>query len=440
MIRIVFICSLISIARSEQCSLNETELHRLQMSFSDAYAYMEQQNRSDAIICLGTVTADKSILINYLMGNTLIAVKPWPDSKTIIASGNIFEPGPEIGDKTSRNKPFTRWTSKLLSRLSIWELPTYGANRGLVTEIANAFYFYELLQKVYDLKVLLVIEYSEIAGDNTQQTINLLRYLETFFGQSFERYFPSITVIFTEAPYEENGYTVNNTYMSELLNKQLLLPHIPDISEACKKFLNYLRQNNNRMGFFREVKEEGDLPSNIGDNILEAIKESPFVGKQYIKNLHPIISEYSKLCLNSSRKNLVPYPQLDEINNIAIRQFLVYQGKVKNYKRTIRYNLLNTTKAYAEQIKALLETFEAENLDAKEGIDLLALSESTVAFRIEVSGLAKNINLSLFIDKLLQLGESEALRRAVGTVIQHVLAIANETCRIFEIITSRKDF
>lgn len=424
MIRIVFICCLISIGLSEDCWLEEAKLLELQKSFSEASAYMEKQDRSDGLIVLGLSRFYKRVVFNYLMGNESETVELLKYHYEVDLE-DIKTPGPDIGAGTLCNaKDPSRWTSNVLSNLSIWDPPGVGDSRGWVTDIANAFCLYELLKKVNALKVVLVIDFFDASAGHDKPITNLLNYLETFFGPSFESYFSSVTVIFYSTPITDHLLKdVDENYMYYALEKQFLEENIPALSENGRKFINYLRQNKNHLGYLGVVPIVGDIPTEIGTNIFEAIKESSFVRKEYIKNLHPNISQTAKLCVYSARKNLLRIPKLGELHTFVANLLNEQQTKIKQVNINSSSNELERIRDDLLRIRALLGKFEGENLDANEGIDLLASIHPSVAMKIKKDDLVKDINLSLFFDRFLQLGESEELRLDVKTIISSSLAI-----------------
>ncbi|XP_043470098.1 uncharacterized protein LOC122503573 [Leptopilina heterotoma] len=402
---------LISLVYGEICKLDEQELTELEKSFNEAEIYMRREaSNENAAICIGTTRAGKSTLINYLIGNELKAVRfsRYGDIKIIKADNRSI--GPEIGaGPTSKTTIPTKWTSKRLNNLIIFDSPGFQDNRGPIQEITNSFYLYQLAKNVNSLKFILVINFADIERDIITPFMNLLLDFDNFFGNKFKDFFQSISVIFSKVPYEMYDTEVDIEMIKHLLKTKAYLAGKTS-SNNVKDFLSYITENNDSIALFKTLEETGTISDDIELNIFSSINNSKSVNRSVLQSISPSISHYSFLCLLQSKNKWVSMAEINEIQEslfLTLTEMLSVQN-ILTEKLTI--NQISSIKEKLSIIENLLNKSIANKSDIYENIETLKKIDIKMQNKIDETKYLKKVKIFMFVSNLLHSNESEVLK------------------------------
>lgn len=323
MIKITFICLLLMLVYSEEYKFGNNDLEKLSKSIFEASNIIKDQlvNEDEAAIFLSNPKAGKSTLINYLIGTKLIAVK---DNKgeIIITKADNELTGPEIspGSLPTDNIPL-KWKSTILPDLTLWDTPAFFDNRGVVQDVTNAYCLYELLKSVKTLKIILLVDIKDLNVNRAQLFLSLLNEFVTLFGKNIESYFSSVSVIFTKVPEIMNRIPVDYDYINNQLKTIYLNPKLK-MDKNSKKFIEYIIDNNDRIALSRKVSKEGKVSLDTNDNIFTTLKDSQFIDKISLKDVHFHISDSSMIMLFNAVEGLLSVSKMNEMEDIASRALL----------------------------------------------------------------------------------------------------------------------
>ncbi|XP_043466934.1 uncharacterized protein LOC122501492 [Leptopilina heterotoma] len=332
MIKIAFICLLLTIVNSEGQELNNNNLEKIRISLSEAKKIMKDQLvKEDAAILFSNPKAGKSTLVNYLIGSKLKGTKsPLSEEEIIVVKSNNQSKGPEIGiGSLSKTTIPTKWKSTILPNLALWDTPAFFDNRGLVQDVTNAYYLYKLLKSVKSLKIILVVDIQDLNRGNVQMFLSLLNAIEALFGNNFKSFFPSVSVIFSKVPETIDEIPVDFKYISNKLENVFLHPKLKSFKNS-KNFIQYIIDNNDRIALFKKMSKETKVSSDIDVNILSVIKNSKIIDESSLKDTHPHISDSSMIMLYEATEELLPISKMDQIENIASQALLEDRNNIEN--------------------------------------------------------------------------------------------------------------
>lgn len=419
---------LISTIRANEVGLNQEDLKRLENALHESSAYMAREAKEEnVVICIGTTRAGKSTLINYLIDTKLKAERVANFESIKITKVDTKSSGPEIGlGASSKTTIPTRWISKSLPDLAIWDAPGFDDNRGPVQDITNSFYLYQLLQKVRSLKVVLVVDINDIMHDNVNPFLTVLKAVESLLGSKMKDNFASMSIIFTKVPNTLNDVPVDMGLIKEILTYQFLSSTDMKLSKVSKDFIQFLVENNNRIALFKRP-ETGVVTSAIDLNIFPVIKNSNRIERNSLLEISPSISDYSRICLFKIRETLYSLGAFQELQDV-IRAII--DGKVndlnglsdiieaENNIRRIKDDLTVTERKLHNVI------FNAQSFPQR--IESLRSFDHTVGKKIEEHNLLEKFKLMEFVDKLLELKESIQLDFALKGVLKSSISKVQE--------------
>ncbi|XP_051170677.1 uncharacterized protein LOC127287663 [Leptopilina boulardi] len=446
MIKIIIICLMISMINSHQCVFNEYDLKILEKALHESAQYMSKEVKNEHVaICIGATRAGKSTLINYLIGNKLKAVRLSRVQPITIIKVDEQSIGPEIGSgSTSKTTIPTKWISKNLPDLALWDAPGFDDNRGAIQDITNAFYLYQLVQNVKSLKIVLAVDINDILHDNIKPFLTVLKAIENLLGNRMKSYFSIISIIFTKVPNIQDDVPLDMQYINEKLNYQFLTSSSMELSQISIDFVRYLIANNNRIAFFKRATL-GDVTSTIDMNIFPVIKSSSTISKNTLKELHPSISDSSKICLYGAREKLLSMSAFVDLEKIVsqICQKKVHDiGALTNNKETEdKIRILN--KELNVYQNKLYDALLNENNFYKK-LEILQTIDINIKKKIDEHNLLEKIKLMEFVDRLLDLEESKQLEFSLqGVLLSSVSkvkeAISSTMVKLGEITQQKHD-
>ncbi|XP_043472646.1 uncharacterized protein LOC122505221 [Leptopilina heterotoma] len=316
MIRIAIICFLVSIVRSQFCKLTSDDLNGLTQLFNDVHKSVEEATRGqsgNAAIFLGDVGSEKEALINYLIGNELIAYRPNKYEALKLRKANNSTTGPEIYTGTvSKTKIPTKWKSTRteLQNLEIWDTPPLMDNRGPLQDLNNSIYLYHLIRSLESLKFVVVINCHDIISDDIGQILRLLRTLETLFNDKFRDFLPSISVIISRAPEKIEDILVDREFIKKKLDSNIIQDSTLVMSNVSRDFLRQIMSNKKSVGIFRKPENVEKVTAVIDDNIIQAINNAESKDKSSNQNislpisieLHPCLEDINYLLSKKEAK------------------------------------------------------------------------------------------------------------------------------------------
>ncbi|XP_043470070.1 thioredoxin domain-containing protein 2-like [Leptopilina heterotoma] len=401
MIRSTIIFLLISWVQGENLQLNDFLLIELVKSFNEAENYMTREaSGEDAAIVLGMVHTGKSSLINYLIGNKLKGVKLSKYDEFKIMQDENRSKGPEIGfGLTPETTIPTKWISDKLPGLSIFDFPGYSDFRESLQEITNSFYLYHLAKKVKSLKFILVINFFDIARQDVNPLLKSLQYAKKLFGNKFEMFFPSISVIFSKVPRVHDNNAVDMEMIEHYLKEKSNVPK--GASNNIKSFLNYIIKNNDRIGLFRKPENNETITSDTDFEIFSAIRNSRSVQRNYLQYVLPSISDPTIVFLRT-----VPHFLNIEIRKIAQSLYEIFKKElVKNQDDEaipkIQANLNYIEDLLYNSVRNETNIYENTKIIEKIGIKLKKkIDDSNLLTKVEMFTLFSDI-LKLNVNKIL---------------------------------------
>ncbi|XP_043482075.1 uncharacterized protein LOC122511090 [Leptopilina heterotoma] len=384
------------------------DLRRLEQALKTASAYMTNYARhEDTAIFIGSTRSGKSSLINYLIGNKLIGKKVAICKPVALIKADT-SPGPQIGiGSTSETAIPSRWDSKSLSGLGIWDAPGFDDNRGVVQDITNAFYINELFKNIKSARIVLVTDINDIANDSIRPFLSLLNSVERILKEKMRDCFSSVAVIFTKVPDSLHDNRVDKKFINELLKEQFLSSSAIDISEAAKEFIRHLIKNNQNIGFFKKAAAGNVTEPAIDDCITDAIKSTSGVDEKILKQVSPSISEGSKVFLFEVREQLSSMKEFNQLQKLVgsifgnkLNEFEIMKQDGVSCERLIDIN--QELFIIKEQFKKVLRS--TTNLHSK--ILTIEKIDSSIENFIVNKNLLQKAKFMEFVDQLLDLKES----------------------------------
>ncbi|XP_043473523.1 uncharacterized protein LOC122505769 [Leptopilina heterotoma] len=418
MIRIAIILLLIPLMKSEKCLLNGSDISTLENSFNTATDYMKKSAiHGESLICIGTSRAGKSTFINYLIGNKLRSVRFSRFGEFKIIKADNESSGPEIGiGPTSKTKIPTKWTSIKLPNLTIWDTPGFEDNRGIIQEITNSMYFYNLMKNVNLPKFILIINFGDIHHDSNTPLLRDLNILEQFFGDKFKHFFSRITVIFSKVPFKLYNNEVNITVIQRMLNAKVVI--IREIlSNVLKKFVDFLLRCRDRIAIFRLANTTSNIGYEFGLNIFQSIINSENVQGNSVQNVGQSISDTTKYCFLQYINGHTSFQKLYELwTSLQIKlveKITIFINLTKNGdKNTTETMIKNLTNIYV-----LLNSSRIDENDIFKNLELLQTVEVNLMEKIEESDTIKKIEFNIFASNLLTLNENEEFNLIMKMII-----------------------
>ncbi|XP_043462816.1 uncharacterized protein LOC122498886 [Leptopilina heterotoma] len=414
MMKIVFACLLIPLVAGAIETLGEDELKILEKALHQSAEFMMKEVEDDehVAICIGATRSGKSTLINYLKGNSLEAVRE-PGSHQITLRVITESSGPEVSSgPTSKTTSPTKWFSENLPDLAIWDAPGFDDNRGAIQDITNSFYLYQLVQNVKSLKIILVVDINDILNDNIKPFLTVLEAVETLLGNKMKNYFSIITVVFTKVR-NIDDVPIDMHFINEKLTYQFLSSNDMQMSSNSKDFVRFLIANNYRIAFFKRPLSLGRLKENIDMNIFASIRNSKSIPKNTLKELHPRISDSSKLSLYNLRDKLSLISEFSKFENIVTEIFLNKVDDVMALATNEESEKKLTN--VIEKLDALRDKLSDAKFHEKDIIKKVKILRSAnPAFEKEITSrkLLEKIKLMEFVDKLSDVKEGEVYKLA----------------------------
>ena len=269
----------------------------------------------DTCVFIGASGSGKSSLMNWAIGNKLVGKKD-ADFRRINLEKGDDSPGPKIGiGATAETTIPARWNSKRFLHKVLWDLPGFVDNRGVIQDITNAYYVFELFTNIKSAKVVIVIDINDIIASNINPVLSLLRSLEDIFGESMNKCFHSIAVIFTKVPEMIGDGPADKDCINDFLKGQFLKNNEITISESGKNLISYLINNNQNIGLYKNVSVGPVSDKYIDVGITDAINNIKSVPEEILKEVSPSISERSKLALFNAREDLCYKKAMAELQN-----------------------------------------------------------------------------------------------------------------------------
>lgn len=417
--RVFITCLLLITLVKGECSDDENDIKKLKDILIESNVYIKKHSVKDnAAIIIGQARVGKSTLLNYLINNKLMSEKIGKFTPISLIRAENKSEGPDIGGGgISKTKIPQKFTSSKFPHLSLWDTPGFDDNRGCVQDISNTFYIYQLIKNVDYLKVVLLLDYSDIASGTDTYFHKGINNLENLLGSSYQQFFPSVTVIFSKAPNIENL-----DYMSavKLYITERILPEKTELklNNFTVNFLEFLVNNTDRIGFFKRAPNVGKIitANDIDVNIIPAIRKSKRVLRRCLLDLNLSISDSSKIWLYKFFDKLVL-----EVDFVALTEKIIeivkkqseavkesFKGrdstKLKNLKRTLEGIYSIFQKVYTES------NFE-------ENIKLFKDVDHSINEFIESNQMLSKIDCIMFIDKLLGKETNRQILTALHSVI-----------------------
>lgn len=428
LLRIGIICLQILLVHSYVDTFSENDLKILEKALHESAKYMTREVKDEHVaICIGATRAGKSTLINYLIGNELKAVRVSRVQPVTIIKADNGSLGPEIGSgSTSKTTIPTKWISKNLPDLVIWDAPGFDDNRGAVQDITNAFYLYQLVQNVKSLKIVLAVDINDILHDNIKPFQTVLKAVESLLGNRMKAHFSIISVIFTKVPNTLEDIPVDLQFINEKLTYQFLSSSDMQQSLVSIDFVRYLTLNNNRIAFFKRASL-GPITSNIDVNIFPVIKNSASIQKNTLQELRPSISDSSKLCLYNAREQLLQtsaFTDLEKVVGAVCQKKIQDLESLVNSKETENIIRRHNKDLSAIQSKLFDALFHQDDFYKK--MECLETIDVTIRGKIAENNLLEKIKLMEFVDKLLDLEESKQFALSLQSVLMSSIARVKE--------------
>ena len=404
------------------------DLRRLEQALHTASAYMTSQARhEDTAIFIGSTRSGKSSLINYLIGNKLIGKKV-SICKPVALIKADNSPGPQIGiGSTSETAIPSRWDSRKLSGLGIWDAPGFDDNRGVVQDITNAFYINELFKNIKSARIVLVTDINDIANDSIRPFLSLLNSVEHILKERMRDCFSSVAVIFTKVPDYLHDNRVDKKFINELLKEQFLSCSAIDISEPAKEFIKHLIQNNKNIGFFKKATPGDVTDFAIDVSITEAIQNTSGVNEQILKQVSPSISQGSKVFLFEVREQL---SSMQEFNYLQKLVGNVFGNKLNDFEM-MKQDGISCEKLVEinQELSVIRDQFQkvlnsATCLHKK--IATIQIIDSSIDRFIRNNNLLQKAKFMEFVDQLLDLKESRHFDFNLHGIILTALTIVEE--------------
>ncbi|XP_043470967.1 uncharacterized protein LOC122504118 [Leptopilina heterotoma] len=418
MLKIIIICLVISEIKSNNIEeLRREDIEKLREAFYESSDYIGREikdGNGNAVVVLGRGRSGKSTLVNYLMGNHLIAYKD--DESFLIKKYNESDVGPKIGaGSLSVTKNISKYNSKVFPGLSIWDAAGFQDNRGAVTEIENSFYLHHLVKKAEFLKIILVVYHNDIKDDNIDSFRLLLRMLESLFHSRFNEFYPSISFVLSRIPPMINNFSVGYDYINYKLNTTILSNiGTLDISTASEQFIKYLVEHNDHTAIFKTMLTAGNVTADIDLNVISSINNTYRIKKICRENVGFTISDKSKISLGYIKTELKAKKNFVDLRTITDQYFNEVIEKVGKERQNTSY--LEIIKQHFSETEKHLNA-SLNNLNIQDQIEAVKNLNNSIKEYIEKEDVLNKSILVKFIDSLLHRNETDLFVFSKTTVL-----------------------
>eukprot|EP01090_Pellita_catalonica_P005482 TRINITY_DN1551_c0_g2_i1.p1 TRINITY_DN1551_c0_g2~~TRINITY_DN1551_c0_g2_i1.p1 ORF type:complete len:977 (-),score=232.10 TRINITY_DN1551_c0_g2_i1:17-2881(-) len=206
------------------------------------------QQESEAILIMGKTGAGKSTLACLLSGKALKSGEDEDAGEFYYALKNPAETDIKIAaaesvdsETTIPNKIYNQDGTRL-----IWDCPGFADTKGVEQEILNAFYIYQIVRTIPNLKFVLTVKFSDLTD---KEKIHFRETLQNFcqMFHNIEDLQNSVCLVVTHAPQNKKAS-----------NMKVLLERTKNtkISEQNSKVIDFLTED--RIFLFHQPKENGE--------------------------------------------------------------------------------------------------------------------------------------------------------------------------------------
>ena len=393
-----------------QSNSSSDEIQRLAGILERASALMASQVRpEDVVIFLGTTKAGKSTLINFLLGNELVGERVQRFLPVTIRKLNSCE-GPAIGvGCTSETIVPTRWDNvQRLPNLVLWDAPGFEDNRGPIQDITNAYYIYELFKNIRSIRIVLVVDFSNIADNFINPFLSQLSSVEKLLRSKMSSCFGSIIVAFSKVPETHYDNLVDARYICTMLDYKILQNSTIDMSMACRDLIKHLTHNSQQIGLFK-IAKVGRIGQEVDGGVSEAILNAQSVSSDVLREVVcPSLCDKSQSFLFKARTSISSMDSFQELLKVAQS---VFEERLSRYMQqqegAVSDDHLHGIRA--ELIVLLNEVKRA--LDPENSFQLkinqLQMIDPRIESKITADCLLEKSRMMVFIDRLLDLEESK---------------------------------
>ena len=223
---------------------NLDEIQKL-ISLGESKLTKEKQ----AVIVIGDTGEGKSTLINYIAQNKLYAEKKGYPLKYIVNTdnqlGDIKIGNTSVSETTIPNK----WIDK--DGVAYWDCPGFGDTKGVVQDVANAFYIKKLFDNIENIKVVVVVSEETIGGGRADKFLNLLKKLGNLFV-NLDSLKDSLSLVITKAS------TSDVIALKKFLSEELIPQQTEYLDQKQKSLLEFFASTKSEIGFFESPKLVGE--------------------------------------------------------------------------------------------------------------------------------------------------------------------------------------
>ncbi|XP_065667223.1 uncharacterized protein LOC136087730 [Hydra vulgaris] len=395
-------------------------VQQIENAILDADAHLKARVKfEDIIIVLGTTKSGKSTLINFLIGNRIVAVKQ-KFGKTILVKEDDKIIGPRIGiDAVSVTTLPTKWVvgnESCINGLILWDAPGFSDSRGEIQDITNSFYIKTLLRGVKSAKIVLVTDFLDLYNDNVSSFVSLLESVTRIFNEDISSAFQSLVLIFNKTPSDCDEDIVNIKFLCELLTEKILKSE-SNIDKNCRSIASSLIECPERIGIFRRAVL-GLGVERLNADIEYAIKSATPLLNEFLRNVSPSVSEKSQTFLLRQKFLLAGTPDIDVLLNGL-------EEKYRNISRCFKNEVASADKETLELIKNEIQRKlgEIQTIVANKGetlmqmlVKLQVIDKEGAGKAIAVLNLMNKATIIQHIDDILKLKESEEFRLKIEKI------------------------
>ncbi|XP_065643226.1 uncharacterized protein LOC136074979 [Hydra vulgaris] len=395
-------------------------VQQIENAILDADALLKAKvKHEDISIVLGTTKSGKSTLINFLIGNGLVAVK-LKLGKTFLVKKDGKTVGPEIGiEAVSVTTLPTKWVvgnESCINGLILWDAPGFSDSRGEVQDITNSFYIKTLLRGVKSAKIVLVTDFSELYNDNVSSFVSLLESVRRIFNEDISSAFQSLVLIFNKTPSDCDGDTVNIEFLCELLTEKILRS-ASNIDKSCRSIVSSLIEYPERIGIFRKaVLGLGVERLNAG--IEDAINSATPLLTEFLQKVSPSVSEKSQIFLLRQKLLLAGMPDIDVLLNGLEKKYRTISHCFKNEVASADKETLELIKNEIQRKLGEIQTIVANKGETLTQmlVKLQVIDKEGAGKAIAVLNLMNKATIIQHIDDILKLKESEEFRLKIEKI------------------------
>ena len=388
---------------SEYKSVQQQIIH-LQNQLEMVSRIMSFQKQSeDVVIFIGPSKNGKSTLINYFLGNELEAEFDKRLFITHVKKTFEEEGGPDIGAGIhSETTVPSRWdNAPYLPGLVLWDAPGFGDNRGPIQDIINACFIYQIFQLSKTLKIVLVLDFSELCTNGMIPLLSLLNNVEKLLSSAMPSCYASIVLAINKVPESWLSNPVDVALICEILKARFLESELISISKVCRDFVQHLIENQQQIGLFK-MANTGPLSIDIDLGVTESILNVKSISSDALRGLVcPSLDHKSQVFLFKAQEHVLPRESFKNLCELAEK---VCIEKLKSCKmlenRSDKYKLkeaANKLATLSSDIKRILR--KDNNLERM--IHLLMNVDKRIEDKISQEYFHEKSKLMVLIDKLL---------------------------------------